>query len=107
MNILGIETSCDETAAAVVRDGRIVLKSAVASQMAVHRPFRGVVPELASRAHVERINAVIEAALGGNKTRFDAIAATTGPGLVGSLLIGVVTARAMGWAQDVPVNGLN
>src|SRR5262249_35294997 len=107
MNILGIETSCDETAAAVVKDGRTVLRSAVASQMAVHRPFRGVVPELASRAHVERINAVIEEALGPKKLPFDAIAVTTGPGLIGSLLIGVVTARTWGWARNVPVIGMN
>ena len=107
MNILGIETSCDETAAAVVKDGRTVLRSAVASQMEVHRPFRGVVPELASRAHVERINAVIDEALSGGKTRFDAIAVTTGPGLIGSLLVGVVTARTMGWVHNVPVIGMN
>src|SRR3989338_6555357 len=107
MNVLGIETSCDETAAAVVKNGRCVLSSAIASQMAVHRPFRGVVPELASRAHVERINEVIEEALSGGKTRFDAIAVTTGPGLIGALLIGVVTARTLGWARDVPVIGMN
>ena len=107
MNVLGIETSCDETAAAVVQNGRRVLSSVVASQMAVHRPFRGVVPELASRAHVERINDVIETALGPAKGKVDAIAVTTGPGLVGSLLIGVVTARTMGWVRDVPVVGVN
>src|SRR5882762_3610602 len=107
MNILGIETSCDETAAAVVRDGRRVLRSAVASQMAVPRPFRGVVPDLASRAHVERINEVIAEALGPNPSPVDAIAVTTGPGLVGSLLIGVVTARTLGWVHQVPVVGMN
>jgi N6-L-threonylcarbamoyladenine synthase len=107
MNVLGIETSCDETAAAVVRDGRTVLRSAVASQMEVHRPFRGVVPELASRAHVERINAVIDQALGGGRLSYDAISVTTGPGLVGSLLIGVVTARTLGWVHRVPVVGMN
>src|SRR4029077_11784342 len=107
MNVLGIESSCDETAAAVVRDGRKVLRSAVASQMAVHRPFRGVVPELASRAHVERINDVIAEALGSEPMPIDAIAVTTGPGLVGSLLIGVVTARTLGWVHRVPVIGMN
>ena len=107
MNVLGIETSCDETAAALVRDGRIVLHSAVASQMAVHRPFRGVVPELASRAHVERINDVIAQALGRGKQRYDAIAVTTGPGLIGSLLIGVVTAQTLGWVRQVPVVDMN
>src|SRR6185369_12664670 len=107
MNILGIETSCDETAAAVVKDGRRVIRSAVASQMEVHSPFRGVVPELASRAHVERINSVIDEALSGGKTPYDAIAVTTGPGLVGSLLVGVVTARTLGWVRGVPVVGMN
>jgi N6-L-threonylcarbamoyladenine synthase len=107
MNILGIETSCDETAAAVVKDGRRVLRSAVASQMSVHRPFRGVVPELASRAHVERINGVIQEAIAGGRIPYDAIAVTTGPGLVGALLIGVVTARTMGWIRDIPVIGVN
>ncbi len=106
MNVLGIETSCDETAAALVQDGRRVLKSAVASQMSIHRPFRGVVPELASRAHVERINDVIAAATG-LRRHFDAIAVTTGPGLVGSLLVGVVTARTLGWVEGVPVVGVN
>jgi N6-L-threonylcarbamoyladenine synthase len=107
MNILGIETSCDETAAAVVKDGRKVLRSAVASQMAIHRPFRGVVPELASRAHVERINAVIEEALDHGRLKYDAIAVTTGPGLIGALLMGVVTARTLGWVRGVPVIGSN
>jgi N6-L-threonylcarbamoyladenine synthase len=107
MNILGIETSCDETAASIVRDGRKVVRSAVASQMAVHRPFRGVVPELASRAHVERINAVIDDATRGGKLDYDAIAVTTGPGLIGSLLVGVVTARTLGWVRGVPVVGMN
>lgn len=107
MNILGIETSCDETAAAVVRNGRTLLSSAVASQMAVHRPFRGVVPELASRAHVERINEVIEEALRKAKGRIDAVAVTTGPGLVGCLLVGAVTARTWGWVHNLPVVGVN
>ncbi len=107
MNILGIETSCDETAAAVVQNGRKVLSSAVASQMSVHRPFRGVVPELASRAHVERINDVIDAAQKKARVPIDAIAVTTGPGLVGCLLIGTVTAETLAWAQGLPVVGVN
>jgi len=107
MNILGIETSCDETAAAMVRDGRRVLCSAVASQLAIHRPFRGVVPELASRSHVERINEVIEQATHRQKYPIDAIAVTTGPGLIGCLLVGAVTARTLGWVWDVPVIGVN
>ena len=107
MNVLGIETSCDETAAALVQDGRRVVRSAVASQMAIHRPFRGVVPELASRAHVERINAVIDEALGPGMRTPDAIAVTTGPGLIGCLLVGAVTAEAWGWARGIPVVSVN
>jgi N6-L-threonylcarbamoyladenine synthase len=107
MIILGIETSCDETAAALVKDGRKVLASTVASQLAVHKPFKGVVPELASRAHTERINETIEETLKGKKSRVDAVAVTTGPGLVGCLLVGTVTARTLGWTWDVPVVGVN
>src|SRR5690348_15867114 len=75
--------------------------------MQLHVAFRGVVPELASRAHVERINAIIDKALDKPKLRYDAIAVTTGPGLVGSLLDGVLTARTMGWINNVPVIGMN
>src|SRR5262245_47314652 len=106
MIVLGIETSCDETAAALVQDGRKVLRSIVASQLAVHKPFRRVVPELASRAHVERINEVIDQALKGAQ-RPDAIAVTTGPGLVGSLLVGTVTAQTLGMCWGLPVIGIN
>ena len=83
MIVLGIETSCDETAAALVQDGRRVLRTTVASQLSVHKPFKGVVPELASRAHVERINQVIDETIRPSGRRVDAIAVTTGPGLVG------------------------
>ncbi len=108
MNILGIETSCDETAVAIVRDGRHVLKSAVASQMEIHSPFKGVVPELASRAHVERLNPLLEKVLGaGGHRSIDAIAVTTGPGLIGCLLVGTVTAQTLGWSWDLPVVGVN
>jgi N6-L-threonylcarbamoyladenine synthase len=108
MIVLGIETSCDETAAALVQNGRRVLRSTVASQLAVHKPFRGVVPELASRAHVERINQVIDEALGKYPAKkLDAIAVTTGPGLIGCLLVGTVTARMLGWSWNVPVIGVN
>jgi len=106
MIVLGIETSCDETAAAIVKDGRRVLHSTVASQLAVHRPFKGVVPELASRAHVERINDVIEEALSFHP-KVDAIAVTTGPGLIGCLLVGTVTARMLAWVKDIPIVGVN
>src|ERR1700704_5838092 len=107
MIVLGIETSCDETAAALVKDGRHVLRSTVASQLAVHKPFKGVVPELASRAHVERINEVIEEACGLRRNSVDAIAVTTGPGLVGCLLVGTVTARMLAKVMRVPVIGIN
>src|SRR5262245_48925402 len=117
MIVLGIETSCDETAAALVQDGRRVLRSTVASQLALHKPFKGVVPELASRAHVERINEVIDEALTqpsapsprgrGVGVRVDAIAVTTGPGLIGCLLVGTVTARTLGWVRNIPVVGVN
>lgn len=108
MILLGIETSCDETAASLVADGRRILRSAVASQMNVHRAFRGVVPELASRAHAERINTVIEAALRGYSWKdVDGIGVTRGPGLVGCLLIGATTAQVLGRLRQVPVIGVN
>ncbi len=108
--ILGIESSCDETAAAVVRDGREVLSSAVASQTELHARYRGVVPEIASRAHIENILPVIESALaqaglGGAAgiKKVDAIAAVNRPGLIGSLLIGVTAAKTLAWAADKPL----
>src|SRR5262249_8447125 len=103
MNILGIETSCDETAAALVRDGRQVLRSTVASQMSVHKRFKGVVPELASRAHVERINEILDETLNGRTPRVDAVAVTTGPGLIGCLMVGTVTARMLAWVRNIPI----
>ncbi len=107
MNVLGIETSCDETAAAVVQNGRRVLRSAVASQMAMHAPFKGVVPELASRAHVERMNDIIDEALGKKPLPIDAVAVTAGPGLIGCLLVGAVTAQTWGWVRNIPIIGVN
>lgn len=110
MLILGIETSCDETSAAVVKDGRKIISNVVYSQIALHRKFRGVVPELASRAHVEKINYVVSEALHKAKlvlTDVDAIAVTTGPGLVGSLLVGKITAETLSWVYDVPIIGIN
>ena len=93
MRILGIETSCDETAASVVTDGRVVDSSIVSSQIDLHIPYGGVVPEIAGRAHVQRINQVIREALtaAGSNERgdgIDAVACTIGPGLIGALLIG-------------------
>ncbi len=104
--ILGLETSCDETAAAVVRGGREVLSSAVASQIDTHAPFGGVVPELAGRKHLENLIPVVHAALGEARCRpsdLDAIAITSSPGLLGALLVGTTFAKslAMGWSLPI------
>src|SRR5919108_6260036 len=98
MLVLGIETSCDETAAAVVCDGREIVSSVIASQIETHRPFGGVVPELASREHLDKIVPIVEEAFTRARVRqeeIDGIAVTIGPGLVGSLLVGVSYAKAM------------
>lgn len=108
--ILGIETSCDETAAAVVEDGRHVRSSIVWSQHETHAPYGGVVPELAARAHVERIDTVLTDALVAADTRIgdlDAVAVTTGPGLAGALLVGVAAAKALAVSAGVPLVGVN
>ena len=110
MLVLGIESSCDETAAAVVRDGRAVLSSAINSQIASHRPYGGVVPEIASREHVGHFPVVVAEAVeraGISWAALDAIAVTHGPGLVSSLLIGLSGARALGQALGKPVWGVN
>ncbi len=110
MNILGIETSCDETAAAVVVDGRRVLSSVVASQMLEHARYGGVVPEVASRRHVEQMNRVLQAALdkaGLTLADIDAIAVTNRPGLMGALLIGVSAAKAIAMARRLPLIGVH
>ena len=110
MYILGIETSCDETAAAVVEDGSVVLSSKVSSQIEVHHRYGGVVPELASRKHIEAIVPVVEAATSdcGIKTsQIDAIAATRGPGLVGALLVGFSFAKSYAYALGIPLIGVN
>ncbi|PYM17200.1 MAG: tRNA (adenosine(37)-N6)-threonylcarbamoyltransferase complex transferase subunit TsaD [Candidatus Rokuibacteriota bacterium] len=110
MIVLGIETSCDETAAAVLADGRRVLSSVVASQDAVHAPYGGVVPELASRRHLEVMVPVIEKAMGDAGVPLhdlDGIAVTQGPGLVGSLLVGCSVAKAMAYARRLPLVGVN
>ena len=96
--LLGIETSCDETSAAVVDDGRDVRSNIVASQVDLHRKYGGVVPEIASRAHIERLDTVIEEALAAARcthSDVDAIAVTNRPGLVGALLIGVTAAKTL------------
>jgi N6-L-threonylcarbamoyladenine synthase len=110
MIVLGIESSCDETAAALVADGRHVLSSVVASQVAVHHPYGGVVPELASRKHMEAIVSVVEQAFADAQMTADAIdalAATQGPGLVGSLLVGFSFAKAFAFARRLPWVGVD
>ena len=108
--VLGIESSCDETAAAVLADGRRILSSVVASQDAIHAPYGGVVPELASRRHLEVIVPVVEKALADARVGLpdlDAVAVTQGPGLVGSLLVGCSFAKALAWAHRVPLVPVN
>ena len=110
MHVLGIETSCDETAAAVVVGGRRVLSSVVASQIARHQGYGGVVPELAARGHVTAIIPVVETALseaGVPRETIDVVAVTEGPGLAGSLLVGVNVAKALAYAWDRPLVGVN
>ena len=108
--ILGIESSCDETAAAVVEDGQAVLSSVVASQMSTHGKYGGVVPELASREHLRAIVPVVREALKQSKSAIPelaAIAATMGPGLVGSLLVGLTYAKSLSFASGVPLIAVN
>ena len=110
MRILGIESSCDETAASVVEDGVRVLSSEVATQVDVHHKYGGVVPELASRCHVEAISPVVEAALssaGVTRNQIDAVALTQGPGLVGALLVGFSYGKAFSHALGIPWIGVN
>jgi N6-L-threonylcarbamoyladenine synthase len=104
--ILGIETSCDETSVSVVVDGNTVLSNVISSQMEIHQAFGGVVPEVASRRHVERITLIIEQALleaNVTKNQLTAIAVTQGPGLVGALLVGVAAAKALAYALRIPL----
>ena len=108
--ILAIESSCDETAAAVVKNGREVLSNVIYSQIALHTEYGGVVPEIASRKHIEKINQVIEQALTDAKMKLEemnAIAVTYGPGLVGALLVGVSAAKAISFASGVPLVGVH
>ena len=110
MLILGIESSCDETAAAVVRGGREILSSVISSQIELHRPFGGVYPELAAREHLEKIEPVVKEALAEAKVSFkdiNAVAVTQGPGLIGSLLVGVSYAKGLAWGLGVPLIGVN
>lgn len=108
--ILAIESSCDETAAAVVKDGREVLSNIISSQIELHKLYGGVVPEIASRKHIEKINQVIEEALqkaGVTLSEITAIAVTYGPGLVGALLVGVSAAKAISFAAGIPLVGVH
>lgn len=108
--ILGIETSCDETAAAIVKNGRTLLSNVVASQIESHKRFGGVVPEIASRHHVEQITIVLEEAMEQAKVTWDhidAIAVTEGPGLVGALLVGISAAKALAFAKQKPLIGVH
>ncbi len=108
--VLGIESSCDETAAALVTDGRVILAQRIASQDEAHRPYGGVVPEIAARAHAERLTPLIEATLadaGMTLADVDAIAATAGPGLIGGVMVGLVTAKALAMAGDKPLIAIN
>jgi N6-L-threonylcarbamoyladenine synthase len=108
VNVLGIETSCDETAAAVVSEGRIVESSVVSSQIDLHARYGGVVPEIAGRAHVELLVPAVEEAMArAGLERPDAVAATYGPGLVGSLLVGLSAAKGLAMSWDVPFVGVN
>jgi len=110
MLVLGIETSCDETAAAIVRDGREIVSSIIASQVKTHERFGGVVPELASREHLDKIVPIVEEAFERAQVKpedIDGIAVTVGPGLVGSLLVGVSYAKAMAFALNKPLVGVN
>jgi N6-L-threonylcarbamoyladenine synthase len=110
MRILGIETSCDETAAAVVEDGTTILSSVVASQLATHGKYGGVVPELASREHLRAIVQVVRLALEEARTNWNdlaAVAVTEGPGLVGSLLVGITYAKSICFARALPLIGIN
>ena len=108
--VLGIETSCDETAAALVLGGDDVISSVVSSQIDLHAEYGGVVPEVASRAHLESLNPVVARAIvegGIDESRIDAVACTVGPGLIGALLVGVSAAKALALAWDVPFVGVN
>ena len=108
--ILAIESSCDETAAAVVKNGREVLSNIISSQIELHKLYGGVVPEIASRKHIEKINPVIREALaeaGMKLEDMDAIGVTYGPGLVGALLVGVAAAKAISYAKNIPLVGVH
>lgn len=110
MLVLGIETSCDETAAAIVRDGRDILSNVIYSQVKTHRPYGGIVPELASREHLLKIRPIVDQAFadaGVKLEDIDGIAATSGPGLIGSLLVGLTYAKALAFSKQKPLAAVN
>lgn len=110
LKILAIETSCDETSVSVIKDGREILSNIISSQIPTHRKFGGVVPEIASRMHLENINLIIEEALNESDLKFndiDVVACTKGPGLIGALLVGVSAAKAISYSLDIPLVGVN
>ena len=110
MLVLGVESSCDETAAAVIEDGHIIRSNVIASQVAIHSPYGGVVPELASREHLNRIALVVSSAIaeaGITLTGIDGIAVTQGPGLIGSLLVGISFAKSLAMVNEKPIVGVN
>ncbi len=110
MNVLGIETSCDESSAAVVRNGTQILSNSIYSQAELHAQFGGVVPELASRDHLRRLPPLVQGALdtaGISWSEIGAVAVTAGPGLIGPLLVGVSYAKGVSWARDIPLLGVN
>ena len=110
MIVMGIETSCDETSVALLRNGREVLANVISSQIDIHKKYGGVVPEVASRKHLENMNHIIKAALLEANLKFqdiDLIAVTKGPGLVGALLVGVSAAKALAYGLDIPLIGVN
>ena len=110
MRVLGIESSCDETAAALVTDRRVILAQRIASQDDAHRPYGGVVPEIAARAHAERLDGLVELALeraGTGLGGLDGIAVTAGPGLLGGVLSGVMLARGLAAATGLPLVPVN
>ena len=110
IKLLAVESSCDETAASVVKNGREVLSNVIASQIDLHKLYGGVVPEIASRKHIQNINPVIEQALEEAEMAIqdvDGVCVTYGPGLVGALLVGVGTAKAISYAAGKPLIGVN
>lgn len=110
MNILAIETSCDETSAAIVKDGQEVLSNIISSQIEFHKKYGGIVPEVAARKHIEVISPIIKEALEAAKIKYkqlDAVAVTYGPGLVGSLIVGLCAAKAIAYGLNIPLIGVN